>query len=95
MEISRFEGPDEYWDSFVWASPGGTIFSTLKFLRYHPAGKLDFINLALKEGGDLVAVIAGGRVVGTADGGSAGTAWFRSPVGASFGGPRPRKWWRL
>ncbi|MFZ1948193.1 MAG: GNAT family N-acetyltransferase [bacterium] len=87
MEISRFEGPDEHWDRFVWDSPGGTIFSTLRFLRYHRAGTRDFLNLAVKDGGDLVAVVAGGRVVEAGGGGSAAAAWFRSPVGASFGGP--------
>jgi hypothetical protein len=87
MQISPVERSDEHWDRFVWESPGGTIFSTLQFLSYHPAGRLDLLNLAVREGKDLVAVVAGGRVVEEPQGGPAGAAWFRSPVGASFGGP--------
>jgi hypothetical protein len=80
MEISRVTGIDDDWDRFVWASPGGTIFSTLKFLSYHPGSRFNFVNLAARAGGDLVAVIAGGEVVRPEG------KLLRSPVGASFGG---------
>jgi Acetyltransferase (GNAT) domain len=80
MEVSRIDEPCDRWDSFVWASPGGTIFSTLKFLSYHPRSRFNHLNLAIEEGGQLVAVIAGGDMPRD------GRRYFRSPVGASFGG---------
>jgi len=80
MEVVRIDGIDPEWDRFVWDSPGGTIFHTLKFLSYHPLSRFDFVNLAMRKAGRLVCVIPGGRV----DAG--GRALYRSPVGASFGG---------
>lgn len=83
MDIVRVEGPDEEWDAFVWASSVGTIFSTLRFLSYHPPTRFDFLNLAVKDGADLVCVAAGGVLRSAED----ADRYFRSPVGASFGGP--------
>ena len=80
MEVVRIEGLDPEWDRLVWDSPGGTIFHTLKFLGYHPASRYEFANLAVREDGRLVCVIPGG--VGEVD----GRRYYRSPVGASFGG---------
>jgi hypothetical protein len=80
MEISRIEGPDPHWDRFVGDSPGGTIFHTLRFLGYHAPSKFEFVNLAIKQEGRLVCVIPGGREI------VRGGAYYRSPVGASFGG---------
>jgi hypothetical protein len=80
MEIVRIQGIEDQWDRFVWASPGGTIFSTLRFLNYHPPLRFDFLNLAAREGSDLVSVIAGGDVERTEG------RFFRAPLGASFGG---------
>ena len=82
IEVVRVEGADEEWDSFVWESPAGTIFSTLRFLSYHPSTRFERLDLAVKESGNLVCVMAGG--VG---GGGAGGPRYSSPVGASFGGP--------
>jgi hypothetical protein len=83
MDIVRVEGLDEGWDAFVWESPAGTIFSTLRFLSYHPPSRFDSVNFAVKDGADLVCAVAGG-VVEAAEGAG---RYFRSPVGASFGGP--------
>jgi hypothetical protein len=80
MEVVRIEGLDPEWDRFVWDSPGGTIFHTLRFLDYHPPGRFDFVHLALKDQGRLICVIPGGSVV------RRGRNHYRSPVGASFGG---------
>jgi lipid II:glycine glycyltransferase (peptidoglycan interpeptide bridge formation enzyme) len=82
MEIVRVEGVDERWEDLVWDSPSGTIFSSRKFLGYHPASRFDRLDLAVKDGADLVCVIAGGKVAGD----DRAARWFRSPVGASFGG---------
>lgn len=80
MDIITVRGLDDDWDRFVWRSPGGTIFHTLKFLSYHPPSRFDFVNLAIRDEGRLAAVITGGRL---ADGPG---SLFKSPVGASFGG---------
>ncbi|HVP57338.1 MAG TPA: GNAT family N-acetyltransferase, partial [bacterium] len=80
MDVIQIDSPCDKWDKFVWDSPGGTIFSTLRFLSYHPRSRFEFQNLAVEDGGRLVGVIAGGGVV------REGRKYFRSPVGASFGG---------
>jgi hypothetical protein len=80
MEVVRIEGLDPEWDRFVRDSPGGTIFHTLKFLGYHPSSRFDFVNLAVREGDRFVCVIPGGT------GEMKGQSYYRSPVGASFGG---------
>ncbi len=79
MKILQVTSSDT-WDDFVWSSINGTIFHTLKFLDYHPAGRFDFINLAVMDGDELVGVIPGGRSL------EGGLRVFRSPLGASFGG---------
>lgn len=82
MEIAKVEGADQRWEDFVWESPAGTIFSSRKFLGYHPASRFRRLDLAVTDGRDLVCVIAGGTRAGEDE----GARWFRSPVGASFGG---------
>jgi hypothetical protein len=80
MEVVLVEGLDPAWDRFVMGSPGGTIFHTLEFLSYHPPSRFDFVHLAVRDEDRLVGVIPGGRVeVG-------GKPYYRSPLGASFGG---------
>jgi hypothetical protein len=81
MEIRRVQGIDDCWDDYVWNSPGGTIFHTTRFLSYHPAGRFEMMNLQMDEGSEIRCVLPGARV-STGDG-----PVFRSPVGASFGGP--------
>jgi hypothetical protein len=80
MEITIIDGPDEEWDRFVWNSPSGTIFHTTRFLSYHPPERISPVNLAVYDGGELACVLPGGLV----EDGSG--KYFRSPVGASFGG---------
>jgi len=80
MDTIRIDTPCDWWDDFVWESPTGTIFSTLTFLSYHPRSRFEFVNLAVEAEGRPVAVIAGGEAVRD------GRRFFRSPVGASFGG---------
>jgi hypothetical protein len=80
METIQIDKPCEWWDDFVWASPGGTIFSTLKFLSYHPRSRFEFLNLAVEAEGQPIAIVAGGEAIRD------GRRFFRSPVGASFGG---------
>ena len=75
------------WQAFVVTSPNATLFHDLDFLAYH--GSIDFHHLVVRGDGNLVAIVPGG-LVESADG---KTTW-RSPVGASIGGPalkaRPR-----
>jgi hypothetical protein len=52
----------------------------LKFLSYHGAGRFDFRHLGVCDDKGLIAVLPGGRVERD------GSAVFRSPLGASFGG---------
>jgi hypothetical protein len=80
MDIQRIERSDEQWDRFVWESPGGTIFHTLRFLSYHPPSRFDFVNLAIRDGERLICVIPGAAVSRDS------RRILASPVGASFGG---------
>jgi hypothetical protein len=80
MDIAILDGVDDHWDRLVWASAGGTIFHTLRFLSYHHPSKFDFANFAIRRNGQLACVIPGGRVR------EEGRMVFRSPLGASFGG---------
>ncbi|MFH1313417.1 MAG: GNAT family N-acetyltransferase [Candidatus Eisenbacteria bacterium] len=80
MEILSIEGFSDEWDEFVWASSGGTIFHTLKFLSYHPVSRFDFVNFAIRDRGRLICVVPGAAV------GKHTGRIFRSPAGASFGG---------
>lgn len=76
------------WQAFVARSPNATLFHDLDFLAYHP-DTLSLHHLVVRSDGNLVAIVPGG-LAESADG---QTTW-RSPVGASIGGPaltaRPR-----
>jgi hypothetical protein len=80
MDVLRIESPNEAWDRFVWSSPGGTIFHTLRFQTYHPASRFEFVNLEVADDGKPVCVVPGGAVRVDS------RTVFRSPVGASFAG---------
>jgi hypothetical protein len=80
MDVIRVDSTDPEWDGFVWDSPGGTIFHTLRFLAYHPPGRFEFHHLVVKEGGRTVCLVPGGCIAVN------GARHYRSPVGASFGG---------
>jgi hypothetical protein len=71
-------GDEASWNAFVAASPTGSLFQDLTFLGYHPPGRFDFRHLEVRRGGTLVAVMPGGL---TAE------RIYRSPLGASTGGP--------
>ena len=62
MEIIRVDGADERWDEFVWDSPAGTIFSSRRFLSYHPASRFDWLDLAVEGRRRPGVRVAGGRV---------------------------------
>lgn len=64
------------WSAFLRESNNGTVFHSLEFLAYHPAGRFPFHHLMFYAGDSLLAVLPGGVVDGV----------FRSPLGASFGG---------
>jgi hypothetical protein len=71
-------GDDASWNAFVAASPSGCLFQDLTFLGYHPSGRFDFHHLEVWRGGKLLAVMPGGLTV---------ERFYRSPLGASTGGP--------
>jgi hypothetical protein len=71
-------GDEASWNAFVAASPTGCLFQDLTFLGYHPRGLFDFRHLEIRRGRTLVAVMPGGL---TAE------RIYRSPLGASTGGP--------
>lgn len=55
--IPYSETMQEEWDSFVEYSRNGTIFTTQKFLGYHPPGRFDDHSLLFKKKGRLIAVL--------------------------------------
>ncbi len=69
------------WQAFVARSPNATLFHDLDFLAYHH-DTIAFHHLLIRGDGNLVAIVPGG-VVESAD----GTKIWRSPAGASIGGP--------
>lgn len=81
-------GEESAWETFRASCGNDTLFHDLGFLAYHPADRFRFHHLVVGQGHDIVAVVPGGLVAA-----EDGVAW-RSPVGASFGGPvlapRPR-----
>jgi hypothetical protein len=69
---------DARWNEFVAGSPNGCLFQDLTFLGYHPAGRFDFRHLEVLRDNTLVAVMPGGLDA---------ERIYRSPLGASTGGP--------
>src|SRR4051812_4521644 len=65
------------WRALLREAPSAALFHEPDFLAYHPAGRFDFRPLLIAKGGQSVALLPGGL---------SGTT-FRSPLGASFGGP--------
>lgn len=65
------------WRALLKEAPGATLFHAPEFLAYHPAGRFDFKPLLIAKGGAPIALLPGGL---------AGTV-YRSPLGASIGGP--------
>lgn len=65
------------WRALLAQSPDATLFHEPDFLAYHPSDRFQFRTLLIAKGGQPVALLPGGL---------SGTV-FRSPLGASFGGP--------
>ncbi len=74
-------GEEAAWQDFLERSSNGTLFHDLGFLAYHPPGRFRFHHLVVRNGSQIVSVIPGG-VIENAE----GVTW-RSPMGASIGGP--------
>ncbi len=70
------------WARFLDAAVNGTLFHTQDFLDYHPAGRSSWHHLLLGNPGEPTAVIPG-AIHQNAD----GQTVFRSPTGATLGGP--------
>lgn len=86
LQISFLETADiDGWSEVVQTSPNSTIFHDLRFLGYHPKGRFRFAHLIVRRGDQIAAVIPGSLV--SVDGGTQ----FRSPAGASVGGPAFRQ----
>jgi hypothetical protein len=66
------------WRALLSQAPDACLFHEPEFLAYHPEGRFQFRNLMIAKGGQPIALVPGGLVDG---------AVFRSPLGASFGGP--------
>lgn len=57
IHIEKFSNKDsEKWDKFVCESRNGTIFSTRKFLNYHPEEKFNDCSLVIRENSKWLAV---------------------------------------
>lgn len=77
MEIQKFnEAARTEWEDFVERANNGTIFHTLKFLSYHPAGRFRDRHLLIKEKSNTIAILPA-----VEDG-----ATIISHRGASYGG---------
>ena len=58
MEILKFnEGARTEWEDFVERANNGTIFHTLKFLSYHPAGRFQDHHLVIREKSNTIALL--------------------------------------
>ena len=77
----------EIWSRLIDASANGTLFHRQEFLDYHPAGRFIWQHLVFGNPGEPTAVMPGAIHVD-----SRGNRSYRSPTGATLGGPvfRPR-----
>jgi hypothetical protein len=81
LNVSALQPADvAAWQAFVARSPNATLFHDLEFLAYH-RDTLAFHHLLVRSDGNLVAIVPGGLVE------SDGKKTWRSPLGASIGGP--------
>jgi hypothetical protein len=65
------------WRALLKEAPSAALFHEPAFLAYHPAGRFDFRPMLIAKGGQSIALLPGGLSGNT----------YRSPLGASFGGP--------
>jgi hypothetical protein len=66
---------------FLDRAAAGTLFHEPAFLAYHPEDRFAFQHLVVLDGADIAAFLPGGVVE------QGGRLIYRSPRGASFGGP--------
>jgi hypothetical protein len=66
------------WPAFLAEAPSACLFHEPEFLAYHPEGRFAFRHLAITKGGQPIVLLPGGLANGSV---------YRSPLGASFGGP--------
>ncbi len=78
ITIHKYTPDDkEEWQNFLRSTNNGTMFHSIDFLDYHPAGKFDFYNLIFRKNGEIIGILPGGvKEEGKV---------FWSPVGASYG----------
>jgi hypothetical protein len=82
LTVHAFESRNRRaWQAFIATASNATLFLDLDFLDYHPPGRFQFHHLLVSYHGETIAVVPGG-IVEEPD----GIAW-KSPVGASVGGP--------
>ncbi len=74
------------WSRFLASSGNGTLFHSHDFLDYHPPGRFAWRHLIFGNPDEPFAVLPGAVQVDT-DGG----ATYRSPSGATLGGPVVRR----
>ncbi|WP_395022664.1 GNAT family N-acetyltransferase [Dongia sp.] len=81
LSICAVEAEDLSWRELLACSPWACLFHEPSFLAYHPQGRFHWHHLIAIHEGQPIALIPGG--VAAKD----GRKLFRSPLGASFGGP--------
>jgi hypothetical protein len=69
------------WNRALSKAANVCLFHGLDFLAYHPAGRFDFAHQIAEVEGEPVALLPGGLKA------ESDRRIFRSPLGASFGGP--------
>jgi hypothetical protein len=79
--IHAVTASDPSWRDLIARSPWAGLFHEPAFLAYHPEGRFHWHHLMATHGGRPVALIPGGLAA------KDGRQTFRSPLGASFGGP--------
>jgi hypothetical protein len=79
--IHAIAADDPSWRDLLARSPWACLFHEAGFLTYHPEGRFHWHHLLATNGGRSVALIPGGLTE------KDGRKLFRSPLGASFGGP--------
>lgn len=82
LSIRPFGAADKSdWDAFLAVADNGTLYHDLRFLAYHPDDRYAYHHLVVRRAGLVRSIIPGGISIEN------GQQWFRSPLGASIGGP--------
>ncbi len=71
----------EAWEAFWQDAANGTLFHSLKFMSYHPAGRFKQHHVGFRHKGNLVGIFLG------AERDEDGLKTWMSHPGASYGGP--------